>query len=440
MRVVRVFIAVAAYLLATVALAQAQSWSWTYTSGIEGARDPASATLDLGPTRIKTTNRIAMIGRPDVVYGCTIELADVARALAVHTGTSSLLIQLKPDRKADCQLLGPTQSVVLRADNGALIDRIAGAINGSCCTAATAHPLTAAKHPAGPSKRIVSMPPVATTRAATRPADAPMMSVDDWVETDGVFAFVRIRNASNRPVLITDGEIGDCTEAEIGCGPVGKRLTILPFGVATLATIASTRQQAPKFTYRYTASMGSFWYAGTGSSEKATPAGAERLSQRDLRAAEAAMLAQFRPEQQGQPGQAQGTAPPARSPPQSRPHRLAQGPASKGPGRGEYVGPRLLRPGVSEPVPGKSGTIHIRVRLAPDGSPQDAAVISSTNDDIDDAAIEIAVSSTYAPARHAGHPVASDLILTISFVGGTPSIAGTTSPGMAAFTRSPNSR
>src|SRR5579875_3384569 len=137
------------------------------------------------------------------------------------------------------------------------------------------------------------MPPVATTRAATRPADAPMMSVDDWVETDGVFAFVRIRNASNRPVLITDGEIG--------CGPVGKRLTILPFGVATLATIASTRQQAPKFTYRYTASMGSFWYAGTGSSEKATPAGAERLSQRDLRAAEAAMLAQFRPEQQGQP-------------------------------------------------------------------------------------------------------------------------------------------
>src|SRR5579875_1826883 len=173
--------------------------------GNRRARSGANLELDLGPTRIKTTNRIAMIGRPDVVYGCTIELADVARALAAHTGTSSLLIQLKPDRKADCQLLGPTQSVVLRADNGALIDRIAGAINGSCCMAATAHPLTAAKHPAGPSKRIVSMPPVATTRAATRPADAPMMSVDDWVETDGVFAFVRIRNASNRPVLITDG-------------------------------------------------------------------------------------------------------------------------------------------------------------------------------------------------------------------------------------------
>jgi hypothetical protein len=254
------------FVAATMGIADARSWNWTYSdTGVQGARGLSSATLELGSNEIKTSNRIAIAGHPDVVYGCTIKLGDVAHAIAVHTGPTSLLIELKPDRTAACQVVGPAKSVVLRADDGGLLDRIAGAINNACCAVAAA-PIAA------PVSRRTSIP-------EPRPATTP-------------------RATAPRP------------------SPTAPRVV------------------------------------------------------------------------------------------------AARGDAD----------PRLVRSGIGEPVPGKSGVIRIRVHLGPDGRPQDAAIISSTNDDLDDAGVEIAVSSIYAPAVHGGRQVAADFIVTISFVNGSPGV------------------
>lgn len=271
--------------LAAASPADARTWSWTYTDPGMQAHGLSSATLDLGSTQIKTSNRIPVAGHPDVVYTCTVLLEDVSRAIAVHAGTTSLLIALKPDRTANCQVIGHPQSIVLRSDDGGAIDRIAGAINDACCTVAAA--------PAPPSRP--SLVPQA------RPSLAPPAHAA----------------ARSEPTVVR--------------------------------TVPRPSEKSPEPT---------------------------------------------------------ATRPPAVA---------------------GNAGPRLVRAGLSEPIPGKNGSIQIRVSLGPDGSPQDAAVLSSSNDDLDDAGVEIAASSTYAPAVRRGRPVASDFILTIEFRDGTPNVSATVS-------------
>jgi hypothetical protein len=286
-RLARLSAATAAFWLAATCAAGAQTWSWTYAnSGEYSSHGLSSATLDLERSEIKTSNRVALDGRPDVVYTCTVRLDDVSRAIAVHAGSNSLLIALKPDRSANCAVIGHPQSLVLRADDGALIDRVAAAINGACCTVAAAPPPTAPPPTARPE-------PFRRAEPARRPE------------------------------------------------PVAAKPTAAP------------------------------------------------------RVAEAAT---------------------ARPKPAQRSVALTENSA-----------PRLVRAGLSEPVPGKTGVIAIRVAVGANGSPQDASIVSSTNDDLDDAGIEIAASSTYAPAVRAGRPVPSDFILTISFSAGTPSVSASTS-------------
>lgn len=271
------------FVLATAAIAGAQSWSWTYMDPGVSAGGLSAATLDLSATQIRTQNRVAVAGRPDVVYGCTIRLDDVSRAIAVHTGTTSLLISLKPGRAANCQIIGRPQSVVLRADDGGLIDRIADRINSACCSAAAAPRAALAK-----VKAVTPAPPRQAPRAI------PQRTVPE-------------RTVAQRP-------------------------------------------------------------------------------------------------------------PSPRPRPSPSPTPVVRD-----------AGPRLVRPGVAEPVPGKTGVVRIAMLLGPDGSPQDARVLSSTNDDLDDAGIEIAVSSIYAPAVRRRRAVSSAFFVTVSFVSGVPSINATTS-------------
>jgi hypothetical protein len=316
MKLLRPAGATVVFVLTSAAIAGAQSWSWTYTDpGMQSSHGLSAATLDLSATQIKTQNRVAIAGRPDVVYGCTIKLDDVSRAIAVHTGTTSLLISLKPGKSAKCQIIGQPQSVVLRADDGGMIDRIAQKINTACCSVA-----------ALPSPT----PEKAKAKIAT---------------------------------------------------PAPEKVT------------AKTATPAPE---KVTAKV-------------ATPSPApvpERTTERTA---------------------VEPTAVP-------RHHAVAQLPPTPKPRRTPAVtsfipdsGPRLVRPGVSEPVPGKTGIVRIAMLLGPDGSPQDARVVSSTNDDLDDAGIEIAVSSIYAPAVRGRRPVSSDFFVTVSFTSGEPSIDATVS-------------
>jgi TonB family protein len=409
----RIACAALTFAVAATAVASAQTWNWTYsTAALQSARGPAAASLELTSTEITTSNRIALAGRPDVVYSCHIKLADVSRAIAVHTGSQSLLIQLKPDRAAACQVIGNAQSVVMRADDGALIDKIAAAINNACCTVAAVPERTIVRERPTPAPERET---TVAARASEKPTEKPapekttpqpaassafaFMRVDDWIETDGAFAFLRIRNLGNRPIAITGGEVRDCTNADVGCGRIARRTTILPYGVITYATVASADpQKAPSFDYSYSAQMVDYTFDGNGNSSKEAPSGAARMSAEQVRSAEAQALAALR----GPNG------PSASVVAQDQP-------------------PRVVKPGVAEPVNGKSGQVQVRVTLAPDGSPQDAAIVSSTNDELDDAGVEFAVSSTYAPAIHAGKPVAADLVVTVSFLAGEPSINATTS-------------
>jgi outer membrane biosynthesis protein TonB len=340
MKLLRPAGATVVFVLTSAAIAGAQSWSWTYTDpGMQSSHGLSAATLDLSATQIKTQNRVAIAGRPDVVYGCTIKLDDVSRAIAVHTGTTSLLISLKPGKSAKCQIIGQPQSVVLRADDGGMIDRIAQKINTACCSVAALPSPTPEKAKA----KIATPAPAKVTAKIATPA----------------------------PEKVT---------AKIAT-PAPEKVT------------AKTATPAPE---KVTAKV-------------ATPSPApvpERTTERTA---------------------VEPTAVP-------RHHAVAQLPPTPKPRRTPAVtsfipdsGPRLVRPGVSEPVPGKTGIVRIAMLLGPDGSPQDARVVSSTNDDLDDAGIEIAVSSIYAPAVRGRRPVSSDFFVTVSFTSGEPSIDATVS-------------
>ena len=316
MKLLRPAGATVVFVLTTAAIAGAQSWSWTYTDpGVQSSHGLSAATLDLSATQIKTQNRVAIAGRPDVVYGCTIKLDDVSRAIAVHTGTTSLLISLKPGRNANCQIIGQPQSVVLRADDGGMIDRIARKINTACCSVAALPSPTPEKVKA---KIATPAPEKVAAKIATPAAEK---------------VTAKIATPSPAPVPERTTE----------------RTAVEPTAVPRHRAVAQL-PPTPK--------------------PRPTPA-----------------VTSFIPDS----------------------------------------GPRLVRPGVSEPVPGKTGIVRIAMLLGPDGSPQDAHVVSSTNDDLDDAGIEIAVSSIYAPAVRGRRPVSSDFFVTVSFTSGEPSIDATVS-------------
>jgi TonB family protein len=84
---------------------------------------------------------------------------------------------------------------------------------------------------------------------------------------------------------------------------------------------------------------------------------------------------------------------------------------------------RLLTRGSSRLAIGQTGVAIVRVMVSPDGTPQNAEIIKISNPQLTAAAIETAVSSTYAPALKNGQKVAGKYVATFSFNGEDPATA-----------------
>ena len=79
------------------------------------------------------------------------------------------------------------------------------------------------------------------------------------------------------------------------------------------------------------------------------------------------------------------------------------------------VDARLVRRGSSSLAGGQGGVAVVRVALGADGLPQDASIVSISNRRLVAAALETAVSSTYAPAMRQGRAVAGTYVATFQF-------------------------
>ena len=366
--------------------------------------------------------------RQVVIESCNADLRDVESATTVHTQSASyLLVRLKPAHTAACAS-GKRPAVALPTDDERSIAAVVAAINHSCCMVAlgappahapvATHPPVATRTPLAP--RTPAPTPTATpTPAASRaPNPAPVASVtsspaagasaapsprpsssaspvsgrpvvQDWVENDGLFWFVRMRNRSH--VAITPaGEVFDCRNVDVGCGPF-LATQLDPGGIATVAVVAtSSHDAAPSFDYRFTVSDGTDTVAGTGTSKKRAPRTNYRMTGPELRAAQGLAIGTFR-----------------------APHDSAA----------PVMPARLVKRGSSRLALGQSGTAIVRVTVAADGTPQDVSVVSLTNKQLAPAAIETAVSSTYTPAVQSGKPITAQYIATFSFTGEDPAMA-----------------
>ena len=227
------------------------------------------------------------------------------------------------------------------------------------------------------------------------------MHLIDWVEIKGAFAFVRVRNPFGEAASITAGDVSDCRNVVYGCGALPHRdFTLKPHSEQTLATVvASDRANGPTFAYRYTAESGQLLFAGAGTSGKVRAAAQQPMSDQEVRAAEALAIGGLRAR----------TAPiPAASPAKAPP---------------PFVAARLVRRGSSPLGIGQSGVARVRVSLGPNGMPHDASIVSITNPQLVAAALETAVSSTYAPAMRNGQPVSGTYLATLQFGGEDPATA-----------------
>jgi Gram-negative bacterial TonB protein C-terminal len=435
-RIGSIGVGVLAMVIAMTGISSAQTWHWQYVAHpANSAPINAQSTVILSPSEVSIAYTAPIEHRNAVIESCRVALSDVQHVTAVRTrGPIFLVIQLKPQRTANCES-GRRPVAAIPGDDFTVVSQVAGAINQACCTvkappnvarAATpspsAKPRVAARPPSPPptaKPRVVAQasptpPPTpaptptptpaprtpAPTATPAPPTPAPSPSrpagarLEDWVENQGLFMFVRVRNFGKQSVTIDSGEILDCKNVDSGCGPLPHRFTLDPYSTATIATVASTGQ-LPSFSYRYSADQGKF--TGSGSSTKRPPARVARMSADAVRSAEAAAISALR---SPGPGAAEAT-----------------------PSTYTYTPPRLTKRGSSRLGIGQTGTAQVRLLIAPNGSPQEATIVSITNRALTAAAIETAVSSSYAPAMRNGQPVPANYVATFSFNGEDPATA-----------------
>ncbi|HTJ26383.1 MAG TPA: energy transducer TonB [Candidatus Limnocylindria bacterium] len=406
---------VLAMMIAATGTSSAQTWQWQYVAHPTNSQPiTAQSTVTLSANELSIAYTAPIEHRQAVIESCRATLADVQHVATIRTrGPIFLVIQLKPQRTADCDS-GKRPVAALPGDDYAAMSRAASAINQAlgATTATVAHaprsaaPSTRAKREIAqaPTPKPATPPPTPrptptptstpttappTPRPTPTPSAAPTPGVrlEDWVENEGLFSFVRVRNISKQIVMITDGEVLDCKNVDTGCGKLPHHFSLDPAGTATIATVTSA-QQAPSFTYRYTAQAGNDTVAKGGSSTKGPPPRVARMTDEQVRVAEAAAL--------------NGLHPAASAAPYS------------------YSPPRLVKRGTSRLAIGQTGTAQVKVLVSANGSPQEATVVSTSNPELTAAAIETAVSSTYTPAVRNGQSVAANYVATFTFNGLDP--------------------
>jgi hypothetical protein len=406
----------------------AQSWHWKYvTQTANGPPLAAQSTVTIGANKVHMTYSVPLQKRQVVIESCDADLRDVVDATTVrNAGTTYFLIRFSPSHGAVCGS-GRRPAVALPADDEQYVSNVAAAVtrsvHGSTAKAQSAaivaraaapsarpSPLGQAKPSPAPASKPTAAPtatplptakPTSTASAmpAATPAPTPSPSpsptparpaLHDWVENDGLFWFVRMRNVGGVP-LTPEGEVFNCRNVGTGCGPFMHTL-LEPGGTATVAAIAAAnRNTAPVFEYRFSVTDGAQTLAGAGSSTKRPPHGSPRMSAGDLRSAQALALGQL-----GAPNAAP-SAP--------------------------VIPARLVKRGSSRLAIGETGTAIVRVTIAEDGTPQEASIVSITNKALTAAAIETAVSSTYVPATQNGRAIAAKYIATFSFDGQDPALS-----------------
>jgi hypothetical protein len=312
------------------------------------------------------------------ITSCRAEVGDVAAVRVVNNARQPFLyVVLRPDHPADCSSGHEQIALLPIAADGAAQSAVA-AISGVCCRAVVAR-VTATPHPtAAPTS-----PPPPTATPSPPPTAAPVIPPVAWVENDGLFSFVRVRNPDTRPLAIAGGDVTDCRAVGRGCGHFAGQ-TVPPEGRVTLATIMSDgSRNAPSFSFRFDARIGTQSYIGSGRSTRRPEDRRDRMSAEELREAEALAVSAA--------GARLKPAPPERVP------------------------AKLVKRGTSSLAKGQAGVATVRVRIGADGIPIDASIVSITNRALVTAALETAVSSIYTPATIDGRPEDADYLATFRF-------------------------
>jgi hypothetical protein len=224
-----------------------------------------------------------------------------------------------------------------------------------------------------------------------------VIRIEDWVETEGLFTFVRVRNTKPRAVQIVGAEISNCRNVDFGCGPYPRVITLEPRQTVTVATVLSSPRVPATFTYRYFGALGNVPVNGGAASTRTRPSRVVPMSNAELRGAEGAVIAAFH-------------APTAAAPKPTPPPPI-------------NLPARLIVRGTSRLAIGHSGVAKVRVTIAADGRPEEATVVSISDRRLTAAAIETAVTSTYLAAIQNGQPASSTYIATFTFSGEDPATA-----------------
>jgi hypothetical protein len=374
--------------------AQAQTWQWQIV-----VHQPDHPPMDTQSRVVLTNNDLDLaysvrVDKAEVaITSCHAQVGDVANARAVtNPDNPYLYVLFKPGRTAACR--SGKQSIALvpivtNADANNAIE----AINRACCGAAGAPSSTSSRTPA--AKKDVALAK-SSPRPLASPSQQPTLLLDDWVESQGLFAFVRIRNRGTMPVLISPARIDNCRDVAAGCGPLSRPLIIAPDSVGTLAGIMSANaSSAAAFTYAYSARSGAETASGSGSWRKRPAAVVPPMSDDEVRSVEAGTVASL-----------------------ARPLNVAAAPSAPQNARAQ-----LVNRGSSRLAIGQMGTALVRVHVSANGMPVSATIVNVTNRALVPAAIETAVSSTYSPAMHDGRRIESDYIAEFRFDGEDPSLA-----------------
>jgi hypothetical protein len=381
--------------------AEAQTWQWPVVVQTPNAAPVnAQSRLVLSAGDIQLSYAAQIRGQEVPIVACHAAFGDIADAQAVRkAGHAFLLFHFKPQHPATCDSGAQTVAMLPVADGNDLTRAVA-TINSRCCSVAVA---VRSPAPARHASPVASAAPSASPPLPPAPSASPSppsLRLTDWVENDGAFSFVRVRNRLHQAVTVSGVDIGNCRDVDYGCGP-SPNVTLDAGSAATIATVMSHGSGAA-FTYRYVVEHGSASVTSTGSSGTVPAGWRPRMSAQEIRAAEVAALAAYRDRNVAAqaPGATQTPAPPA------------------------FVDPRLVQRGTSRLGIGQTGMARVRVSVAASGMPEQATIVTITNPKVAAAAIETAISSSYSPAMRNGRPVAGSYLATFQFDGEDPALAG----------------
>jgi hypothetical protein len=391
-------IVVSACFVALTGEANAQAWQWQVV-----VHQANHAPMDAQSRVVLSNHDISLaytvrVDQSDVpITTCQAQVGDIANARTVNSADNPFLyVAFKPGRAADCRS-GKQPIMIAPISNNADAKSAIDAINRACCSGPVT--LTAPVRKA-PPKSVAALP---TSSPSPRPSPPANLIVDDWVESQGLFNFVRIRNRGAQPVTIAPATVENCRGVVAGCGAIHGQLAIAPGATATLLAVMSGNAASPAaFAYEYIARSGVMTTRGSGFWRKRAATPVSPLSEQEIGSAESVAVA--------------GLARPA---PQSA------APANpSAPRQPQNAAVHLLSRGTSRLAIGRSGRALLRVRVSGNGTPLNVSIVNVSNRALAPAAIETAVSSTYSPAIQNGRRVEADYVIEFRFSGDDPALAG----------------